>query len=124
MIHMTVTIPKTTLGNSERKQCVHIVNPSPWIGEITKPRIAAICSSVSIEVILFASRWNNVFTSKALKRLERSVQMDRTERTISERRFGLRKNVEASEAMWTIYFEVLAVDSEDAPKIIALGDSN
>jgi hypothetical protein len=84
-IHITVTIPKITPGNSERKQFSHIMSPSLLVGDFTKPRIAEICFWVSIEVILFASSWNNVFTLKALKSPERPVQIERTERTISEK---------------------------------------
>ena len=85
---MSVTIPKTTPGNSDRKQCWHILSPSISRDGLMKARIDAICFSVSSEVILFASSWNNVFTPKALKRPERPVQSGRTERTISENRLG------------------------------------
>jgi len=50
---------KITPGNSERKQCWHIVSTSVSRPGISKPRIAAICFSVSIEVINFTSPKTN-----------------------------------------------------------------
>lgn len=54
-IQMTVTMPKTTPGNSDKKQFWHILSPSVSRDGLMKLRIDAICFSDSSEVILFAS---------------------------------------------------------------------